>query len=97
MQRLGRARVQEADDVVRAFDGRPALPVGTSVSSTTFLRTRSRAIARFTARLRQDLTPCTVRVLRTWANAESQASTSAADRSRILRRPSWRRRCFSQR
>jgi hypothetical protein len=38
---------------VNDFDRRPARPVGTSVSSTTFRLTRSRAIARLTARLRQ--------------------------------------------
>ena len=38
---------------VMAFEGRPGRPAGTSVSSTTFLFTLSRAIARRTARFRQ--------------------------------------------
>jgi hypothetical protein len=37
-----------------AFDGRPRCPVGSSVSSTTFRRTRSRAMAPFTDRFRAD-------------------------------------------
>ena len=47
---------------VSAFEGRPRRPVGSSVTSTTFRRTRSRAMARFTARFRHDRIACSVRV-----------------------------------
>ncbi len=40
--------------------GRPSCPVGSSVSSTTFRRTRSRATARFADRFRHDRIACSV-------------------------------------
>ena len=60
-----------ACSALRDFDRRPACPVGTSVSSTTFRFTLSRAMARFTDRLRQARISCTVRVL--W-DSDSSAS-----------------------
>ena len=48
---------------VRDLDWRPGWPIETSVSSTTFRFTLSRAIARLTARFKQARISCTVRVL----------------------------------
>ena len=45
-------KTPSADSGVNAFEVRPGRPVGTSVNSTTFRRTKSRCIARRTERLR---------------------------------------------
>jgi hypothetical protein len=61
---------------VNDIDCRPAWPLGTWVSSTTFRFTRSRAMARRTERLRQLRTRCSVAVLSDADNSISHASTS---------------------
>jgi hypothetical protein len=80
-----------------AFEGRPGRPAGTSVSSTTFLFTLSRAIARRTARFRQARTPWRVRVLSDLARVASHSSTSVAVRSRSFRAPRYGSTCSSHR
>jgi hypothetical protein len=72
---------------VSDFDGRPAVPRGTSQSSATLRVTKSRACARRMDWRKIDRRRCRVSVLSVLAFMASHSSTSSADSCASFRAP----------